>query len=142
MKALKIVTLSLLVALTASPAVAGGLGLGAVLHDFDDFGVQARTNFGLGGDISEITGGFSWYFDRTWFAFDADYHFILKDGATRFYPLAGLQLATDFSDWTEFGINLGGGMDFKMTDTKPAYAEAKFVIGDIDGLHLTLGLKF
>jgi opacity protein-like surface antigen len=141
MKALKITTLSLLIMLAASPAFAG-FGLGAALQDFDAFGVQARTAFGLGGDISEITGSAAIYFDNTWMSFDADYHFILKGGKTRFYPLAGLELATDFGDWTEFGVNLGGGLNFMMTETLAAYAEAKFVAWGVDGLNLTLGFRF
>ena len=141
MNLLKFTVLSLAIMLIATPAFAD-FGLGVALQDFDHFGVQARTAFGLGGDISEITGAAAIYFDNTWMTFDADYHFILKGGETRFYPLAGLELATDFSDWTEFGVNLGGGMDFMMSKSLAAFAEAKFVAWGVNGLNLTLGFKF
>ncbi len=141
MKVLKFFVLALLVSLVATPAVAGS-GLGLALHDFDDFGIQARTSFGIG-KLSELTGGVDWYFDNNnWWAFDLDYHFIIKEGSSRFYPLAGLEIATSFDGWEEFGVNLGGGMDFNMSDTLAAYTEAKFVLGGRSGLHLVLGLKF
>lgn len=132
----------LIAAATAAPSQAGGFGLGASLFDGDAFGVQARKTFGLGGDIAELTGGATIYFEDTWFAFDADYHFVINPAnPSRFYPLVGLELATDF-DFAELGANLGGGMDFMLTDTMGAYLEAKFVVSDLDGFVVTLGAKF
>jgi hypothetical protein len=96
----------------------------------------------LGGDISQITTGATFYFKDAWFAFDADYHFVINPtNPSRFYPLVGVELATDF-DNADFGVNLGGGVDFKMTETLDAFAEAKFVVFDVDGFVLTLGFKF
>ena len=143
MKALKVSILSLLIVLTATPVLASGWGLGASLFDGDYFGVQGRKTFVLGGDISQITAGATFYFDNTWMAFDADYHFVINpENPSRFYPLVGLELSTDFSDFTELGANLGGGVDFMLTDTLAAFAEAKFVVSDLDGFVVTLGLHF
>ena len=143
MKALKISILCLLIASFATPALAGGWGLGASLFDWDYFGVQGRKTFVLGGDISQITTAATFYFDNTWMAFDADYHFVINpQNPSRFYPLVGVELSTDFSDFTEFGVNLGGGVDFMLTETLAAYAEAKFVISDLDGFVLGAGVKF
>lgn len=142
MKALKAALFALLIVLSACPALAGGWGAGASLFDGDYFGLQARKTFVLGGDISQITTGGTIYFKDTWFAFDVDYHFVINaENPSRFYPLVGLELATDF-DWVELGANLGGGVDFMLTDTMASYAEAKFVIGDNNGFVVTLGLKF
>ncbi|RKZ12413.1 hypothetical protein DRQ50_11975 [bacterium] len=142
MNVAKITLITLLVVLSASPVLAGDWGAGASLFDGDNFGVQARKTFVLGGDISQITTGASIYFDNTWFAFDADYHFVINaESPSRFYPLVGLELATDFS-WAELGLNLGGGVDFMLTDTLAAYFEAKLVVSDLDGFVATLGVKF
>lgn len=135
-------SLALLLVAAAAPASAGGYGLGASLFDGDYFGVQGRTTFELGGDISQITTAATLYFDDTWFAFDADYHFVINPAnPSRFYPLVGLELATDF-DWAELGANLGGGVDFMLTDTLAAWAEAKFVVSDADGFVVSAGVKF
>ena len=142
MRTLKISVLSLLIALTSTSALAGGWGAGVALFDGDHFGVHGRKTFVLGGDISQITTGASVFFDPTFLTLDADYHFVINpENPSRFYPLVGLQLATDF-DWTEFGINAGGGVDFKLTQTRDAFFELKYVISDLDGFNLALGLKF
>ncbi len=132
---------ALVAILALTPTVASAVGLGATLHD-GDFGVQARHTFVLGGDISEFTGGASLFFDNTWFAFDADYHFLINpENPSRFYPLAGVDFATDFK-WTEFGVNLGAGMDFMFTDTLAGYVEGKFVVWGANGFVITAGVKF
>lgn len=142
MKALKISILSLLIALTATSAYAGGWGGGIALFDGDHFGVHGRKTFVLGGDISNITTGATVFFDPTFLTLDADYHFVINpENPSRFYPLAGLQLATDF-DWAEFGLNLGGGVDFMLTETTGAFFELKYVISDLDGFNLAAGVKF
>jgi hypothetical protein len=127
----------------AAPAMAGGFGLGAQIFD-GEFGVQARKDFVLGGDIGEITGQAGVIFAGTEiFTVDADYHFMFsKESSSRFYGLVGPQLA--FGDgFTEFGVNLGAGLNFMMTDTKAAFAEVKFVvISDYDGLVATAGIYF
>jgi hypothetical protein len=150
MKALKISILTVLLVACATPALASGWGLGASLFDGDYFGVQGRKTFALGGDISQITAGAAIFFKDTWFAFDADYHFVINpENPSRFYPLVGLNFATDFGSDNmphgydaKLGANLGGGVDFMMTDTVAAYFEAKFVISDWDGFVATLGIKF
>ena len=142
MKVLKIIALASLCALTAVPASAGGFDVSGSLFDGDYFGVGARKTFELGGDISQLTGGATFYFKDAWFAFDADYHFVVNPAnPSRFYPLVGLELATDF-DNAELGANLGGGVDFMATRTLAAFAEAKFVVSDWDGFVVTAGVKF
>jgi len=128
----------LVLAMNAS-AQTRGWGLGASVFD-GDFGVQARKDFWLGGDISQITGQGSVYFpSKTTFRFDVDYHFILNpEGSGRFYPLAGIDFAFN-SDRSKFGLNLGGGATFMLTEKTAAFGEAKFVAGDWDGFVFTLG---
>ena len=134
--------IALLVLAMAASAEAKDWGIGAGALD-GDFGFQLRKDFWLGGDISQITGQASVYFQgKTTFRFDADYHFVINpENPSRFYPLVGLQLGTDF-DWTEFGVNAGGGVDFKLTQTLDAFFELKYVISDFDGFNFALGVKF
>ncbi len=143
MQSMKTLLLVLIIVLVAIPATAHAWGLGGALFDGDDFGFQGRTTFTLGGDISQLTTAATIYpGNNTWFAFDADYHFVINpESPSRFYPLVGLELATDF-DNSELGANLGGGMDFMLTDVLAAYFEAKFVVSDADGFVATLGVKF
>ena len=114
-----IVVIALLVLAMAASAEAKDWGIGAGALD-GDFGFQLRKDFWLGGDISQITGQASVYFQgKTTFRFDADYHFILNPGNPgRFYPLAGLDFAVN-SDAVKFGFNAGGGFNFKFTERTP-----------------------
>lgn len=136
---LTIIMLSL--ALTASAEVKGW-GIGAGVHD-GDFGIQGRKDFWLGGDISQITGQASVYFhNTTTFRLDADYHFMINpESPSRFYPLVGLQFGFN-SDSAEFGLNLGGGANFMLTEKMAAFAEVKYVVSDWDGLAITAGIYF
>jgi hypothetical protein len=142
MKPIRTILLVLCVLLTATTASAQtrGWGLGASIFD-GDFGVQVRKDFWLGGDISQITGQGSVFFpSKTTFRIDVDYHFILNpEGPGRFYPLAGIDFAFN-SDHAKFGLNLGGGANFMLTEKTAAFGEAKFVIGDWDGFVFTLGI--
>jgi hypothetical protein len=137
-----LVVIALLVLAMAASAEAKDWGLGAGALD-GDFGFQLRKDFWLGGDISQITGQTSVYFHgRTTFRFDADYHFILNPGDPgRFYPLAGLDFAVN-SDAAKFGINAGGGFNFKLTERNAAFVEAKFIFGGWDGFGIVGGIFF
>jgi len=105
--------------------------------------MQIRNDFVFGGDIGTITGQAGIVFAGTEVVtIDADYHFNFTREKTRFYGLVGPQLAFN-SDFTEFGINAGAGLNFMMTDTRAAFAELKFVlVSDFDGLVATAGLYF
>lgn len=143
----KLILTSLVLAMAATVFVAPaqaqtkGWGLGAMLFD-GEFGVQARKDFWMGGDISQITGQAG-----VIFASDAvmdlsvDYHFVIntESGKSRWYPLVGLNLKTDF-DNTEFGINAGGGVNFMMTDKTAAFAEVKYVFSDWDDIGFAVGI--
>lgn len=127
-------------AASASAEVKGwGLGVGS----FDgDFGVQGRWDIRLGGDISHVTlQGSVAFNNRTTFAIDGDYHFQIKAGKGRFYPLAGLQFAFN-SDDAEFGVNGGGGVNFMLTDKLAAFGEVKYNFFGWEGWFITGGIYF
>ena len=141
MFALTIIMLTL--AVTAS-AQTNGWGLGAGVFD-SDFAIDLRKDFHLGGDVSQITGQagiFTAY--KTTFRLQADYHWLIsasEGGTSRFYPLAGLSFAFN-SDTAKFGLNLGGGFNFMLTDKMAAFAELKYTISDWDGLGIMGGIYF
>jgi len=133
------VTTVLAPAMPVSAEVKGwGLGVGVFRGDF---GVQSRKDFGLGGDVSQITGQASVYFhSNTTFRIDLDYHFIINPGTpSRFYPLAGLDFAFN-SDAFRVGVNGGVGVNFKLTESLAAFGEAKYVFGKWDGWTFTAGI--
>jgi hypothetical protein len=136
------VVIILLVLAMSATAGAKDWGIGAGALD-GDFGFQLRKDFWLGGDISQITGQASVYFqNQTTFRLDADYHFIINPGDPgRFYPLAGLDLAFN-SDAVKFGFNLGGGFNFKLTERNAAFVEAKVILGGWDGFAINGGIFF
>jgi hypothetical protein len=143
MKGMSVVLLSVVVLALAVPASAGDHGWGLAAGSFDgDFGVQARKGIWLGGDVSQIVGQVSATFkNKTTFRLDADYHFTISSGGGRFYPLAGLQFAFN-SDTAKFGINGGGGINFKLTESLAAFGEGKYVFGDWDGWFFVGGIYF
>jgi hypothetical protein len=131
----------ILAAATSVSAQVRGFGIGAGSFD-GEFGAQGRWDIRLGGDISSITAQGSIVFaNRTTFALDADYHFTVKSGKGRFYPLAGVQLAFN-SDDSEFGVNGGGGFNFMLTESNAAFAEVKYVFFGWEGWFITGGIYF
>jgi opacity protein-like surface antigen len=137
--------LALAAATLATPAVAETNGWGAGLNIYDgEFGVQARKDLWMGGDISQLTFQGSVIFaGKTIYALDLDYHFIIQSegSSSRFYPLAGLNFMFH-SDNSEFGLNLGGGANFMLTDKLAAYAELKYIISDWDAFGIGVGIYF
>ncbi len=144
------IILALTLVALASPTFAETRGWGAGINILDgDFGLQARKDFWLGGDISQITGQASVIFaNKTRFALDIDYHFVIKSsnsdgtaGTSRFYPLVGLDFQFH-GDGSNFGLNLGGGANFMMTDKMAAFAELKYVFSDWSGFGIGVGVYF
>lgn len=144
MTRVKITLLVTALIILASPimAQAANAGLGVMWHD-GEIGAQIRKDFHLGGEISQLTGQFGLIFDNTIWALDLDYHWVISNGSgsSRFYPLAGLDFKFT-SDHAKFGMNLGGGINFKLTQSLVAFAELKYVISDWDGLGITAGFYF
>ena len=144
MKALSMLAFTILICSLATTATAEikGWGFGAGAFD-GDFGVQARKDFHLGGDVSQITGQGSVFFpDRTTFRIDLDYHFVINpENPGRFYPLVGLDFAFN-SDSAKFGANAGGGFKFMFTDKLAGFVEAKYVFSSWDGFAFAGGVYF
>jgi opacity protein-like surface antigen len=144
MTRIKITLLVTALIILASPimAQAANAGLGVMWHD-GEIGAQIRKDFQLGGDISQLTGQFGLIFDNTIWALDLDYHWVIStdSGTSRFYPLAGLDFKFT-SDHAKFGFNLGGGINFNLTQNLAVFAEMKYVFSDWDGLGIAAGFYF
>ena len=143
MRTLSAFLLVLVVLSLSSPAAAGNRGVGLAAGAFDgEFMFQLRKDFKLGGDISQISGQAGmWFPGKTSFRLDVDYHFVIKSGKSRFYPLAGIDFSFN-SDRAKFGVNAGGGFKFMLTDSLRAFAEVKYVFGDWDGWGFLGGVYF
>jgi hypothetical protein len=139
-----LMTFIVLALATTASAQPKALGLGAGVID-GEFSAQLRRDFWLGGEVSQITGqaGIS-FASKAIFRLDADYHFVLNaDKPSRFYPLAGLEFAFT-SDHVHFGVNVGGGLNFRLTQSMDAFAEVKYIISGngFDGWFLMGGIYF
>lgn len=80
--------------------------------------------------------------------FDGHYNFDLGNGLN-VYPLTGLNFSTfrskvgDTSDsTTKFGVNIGGGAQFKFSDPLGAFLELKYILGDADQAVMGVGLTY
>jgi len=120
-----------------------GFGFGLGVFD-GDFGIQGRKDFLLGPKkISELSFQGSLFFkDKTTFHLDADYHHVFTPNSSfRIYPLGGINLALRKKE-NRFGLNLGVGMNIKITDRNALFIEAKYIFGDWDGYGLIVGVEF
>lgn len=136
------VAAALVVGATAAEAQFPGWGTGFRGHD-GEYGFEFRRDIYLGGDVSQITAQAGMLFPSSGgtLTADADYHFTIVSGSGRFYPLAGVGLKTDF-DFFEFGVNVGGGVNFMLTESLAAYGEAKYVFFGWEGFGFAVGLYF
>lgn len=81
---------------------------------------------------------------------NGNYVFVDTGTGTKVYALAGLNFTTvgiDLGQFgsassTETGINAGAGAKFGLGGAASIFAEAKYVIGDFDGLVATVGVLF
>ena len=71
--------------------------------------------------------------DISMFDVNANFHYVIPVAAEKFnvYPLAGANIAFFNHDIpTRIGLNLGGGLEFFITDTVKIIGEAKYIISD------------
>ncbi len=79
---------------------------------------------------------------------NAEYVFPLENGLSA-YPLAGLNMANGrfsyqgYSDsYTNFGLNIGGGIDYKLNDTNYLNAEVRYTLNSSDYASFLIGYGF
>lgn len=136
--------------------VGGGLAYGT---EVEAIGIQARGVY----KFTEEWGAeadFIFYFDEfedvTFWELNANgNYFFFSNEAIDAYALAGLNIASvgvsiDLGPFggtvsesnTEVGLNIGGGVQFGITESIKGLGEIKYIIGDFDQLVLAVGVLF
>ena len=153
MKRLCLLTVVLLISLTTVSAQQQGeksiginAGYGSEIESYK-LGVNFKYNFS---DQFRVAPSFEYYLERRGLSFwdanaDANYLVYVGDGINA-YPLAGLTLmrgsSKSFSN-TEFGVNLGGGIDFRLVDALDFNIEAKYqILDNWSQFALCLGISY
>jgi hypothetical protein len=122
-------------------AAANRFGVAAMFRSDVDFGIQGRMTAPLT-DKVDIVPQAGYFFDPEFWDFNLDFQLgLAQEEKLDIYGFAGPNLATDF-DNSEFGINIGAGLATPLTDSLQGFAELKYVISDLDGIALHLGLNF
>jgi outer membrane protein X len=139
-------------------AAGGGLVLGTG-SSFTNFGIGAKFQYNVT-DPLRLEGAFSYFLKKDYvtmwdLSVNAHWLFRVSDKMTA-YPLAGLGILNSgasfdagygygsvSSSTSNFGLNLGGGMDFKLTDKLCFNAELKYKIADVwNRLLLSAGVAY
>ncbi|MDR1810761.1 MAG: porin family protein [Prevotella sp.] len=157
----------------SASAQAGQMAAGANLavgmgDEVTNFGIGAKFQYGITDNIRG-EGAFTYFLEKDYvsmwdFSVNGHYLFPVAEGIT-VYPLAGLGMTgitVDVSDalggWGElveaaggstsesksyFGVNVGGGAEYQLTETLSAGAELKYNIrGDWNRLILQFGVTY
>ena len=122
--------------------------------DYDNMGIGAKFQYSVTDKI-RVEPTFVYYFEKNYlsmteFIVNAHYLFPRLDGKLNAYPLAGLGLVTSkveifgFSESeSNFGLDLGGGAEYKLTDNFSLGAELKYYIaGDWNHIGLQVGVTY
>jgi opacity protein-like surface antigen len=148
MLALAVIATATVSAQSQPMSVGGGLVFGSG-DGFSNTGIQAKYRLGLTSAI-RAEGGFTYFLKKDeigmWdVSANAHYLFPVADKLT-VYPLAGISMLgvsypsfdIDWDSWdvsedtqtdTEFGFNIGAGVDYDLTDALGLNAEFKYRIG-------------
>jgi len=133
----------------------GGLAYGTAP---ESIGIQGRAE----GEINETWEGaanFTYFLTSnfTFWGFNADAQYNLSENdGLKFYPFAGINIShigfdinipgpfggTFDADATEFGINVGAGLEKDFSDSISGFGEIKYVLSSLDGLVITAGVLF
>lgn len=127
-------------------AVGGNIGVG--LDDFNNFGLTAKFQWNITDEL-RLEPSTGYYFENDnvdMWDMNINLHYLFKPtNLINLYPLAGFTiLHADYgrSD-TEFGVNLGGGIDFKLTNNFSIGAELKYqLVPDWNRFVLSAGVTY
>lgn len=115
---------------------------GAVHFEVDSFGIQGQGIYGFNDQV-RIAPSATFFFDDAWFTFDGDvqYVFPIESASPIVFGFGGLDITTDF-DHTEVGLNLGAGLETRLSASLGGELKLKYVISDLDGFVLSFGVLF
>lgn len=131
------------------------LGIQALYGTEAEFGVGAKALFAVSEKIN-VSPSINYYFgksvqgvDQSILGFNADAHYMFKNDNVTFYPLAGLNLTRNSVTVSgqsvsnsEFGFNLGGGLNYSISESLTGTLEAKYVLGNYDQAVFGAGILF
>ena len=134
-----------------------GFAYGTITADggsFSNFGIGAKFQYSFTDHI-RVEPAFTYYLKKNYLSmwdFMANVHYIfpMANDKLNIYPLAGLGVlgakasALGFSaSTTNFGINLGGGVEYKLTESIALGAEIKYqIVSDYGHLGLQIGATY
>lgn len=140
----KIILLAALFIVMTANAQKGAQSAGAQLSygsEIENLGVGVHYTYNITDQIT-LAPSFNYFLEKDkvnmWdLNFDAHYNFALKENIVA-YPLAGLTYTVFDNDFTDssdgyFGINLGGGIAYDISETIVLGAELKYQIRTGDG---------
>jgi len=135
------------------------VGANIVYGSESDFGLGVKASF----DVSEkfkVSPSVSYFFTEsvpevstTMMSFDADAHYFfeLKEKLS-VYPLAGINVfytsvSSSFNSVysassTDFGINLGGGLNYKVSDKLTGFSEIKAMLNNGNQIVFSAGVMY
>lgn len=152
MKNLIKISATLLLVLTLSLNTKAQVNLGGGLSFYSgngssELGINAKAAFGLNENM-EISPSANYYLTDgyTLIGLNGDFHYLLgTEGEFRFYPLGGINFmmaSANGASNNELNFNVGGGARYPLSDAISLYGEAKYMIGDFDGLVFSGGIMF
>ena len=155
---LAIIAIAVTMSVAANAQQQGDMALGGNLvygsgDSYSNVGIGAKFQYNITDPI-RLEGSFTYFFEKDYLSMwdlsaNGHYLFPVADQVT-VYPLAGLSILgykTDtilgnYSD-SELGLNLGGGIDYRLNDSVILNAELKYKTGDNwDRLLLSVGVAF
>lgn len=136
MKKIVLVAVAALVSLSAF-AQQGKLGAGVhatyITADPGLFGVTAKVQYNVLDQIRPEA-SFTYCFKKDnikfWTA-DVNVHYLFDLGAVTVYPLAGIEYAHSSASVKKWGVNLGCGVEYPLSESLALSAEAKYTLNKI-----------
>ena len=124
-------------------------GAGLAYGDFpEELGITANALVDLPGPI-DVQPSLIYYLidgSRTIWELNGDLHYSFFESTANVYVIAGLNLTRQGFEGsegvTELGLNLGIGATFLESGPISPFAELKYVVGDLDGIVLSGGVRF
>jgi outer membrane protein X len=145
-----------------SMAAGGSVVLGSG-DSYTNYGIQGKFRYGITDPI-RLEGSFTYFLKKDYTSmwdFSVNGHYLFPVGEKlTVYPLAGLGLlgvtvstpTIDLGEWgsyggsysdSEFGFNLGGGLDYELQSNLLLNVELRYTIHDLwDRLYLSAGVVY
>ncbi len=145
----------------AQTTIGAGIGYGT---EIESVGVMVNGQFFISDQLA-ISPDFTYYFPKKitdgfnfkWYEINANVNYYFNtEGSTKFYGLGGLNFSIvsipsiDFGGFgtiggassSKIGLNLGGGVDFKLEGNITPFAQLKYTLSSFDQLVIVAGIRF